>query len=126
MIVPSIVTLQRLRRYQIDSALSLCRQTGRREGIVSGEHVFDKYSIPAGGFVHQHMGHGSDDTAVLDDGAPAHALHDPAGDFQEAFIRDLDHHIAVSGISAPVDGADVDIEALDLCAAYIRQDFCRA
>ena len=38
------------------------------------------------------MGDGSNELAALDDGAAAHALYDAAGELQELFVHDADHH----------------------------------
>ena len=38
----------------------------------AGEHIFDKDAISTGGIVHQNVGYGATELAVLKDGASAH------------------------------------------------------
>jgi len=39
----------------------------------SVQHIFDENAISGGGIIHQHVGHSTDELAVLDDRAAAHA-----------------------------------------------------
>ena len=36
------------------------------------QHILDEDTITTGGVIHQHMGHGTHDFAVLNDGAAGH------------------------------------------------------
>ena len=38
----------------------------------SGEHIFDKDAVAAGGIAHENVGHRADELSVLDDGGAAH------------------------------------------------------
>lgn len=35
------------------------------------QHIFNEYAVPPSRIIHQHMGHCTNDFAVLDDGATA-------------------------------------------------------
>ena len=61
------------------------------------QHIFNKYSIPLPGILYQHMGHSADKLSVLDNGAAAHALHNPSCDCQQIRInhRKLDPAIYI-------------------------------
>ena len=37
------------------------------------QHIFDEYTISGGGVVDQHVGHGADEFAILNDRAAGHA-----------------------------------------------------
>ena len=44
----------------------------RHRDICCVQHVFDKYAIPSGGIIYEHVRHRADELAVLNDGRAAH------------------------------------------------------
>lgn len=44
------------------------------------QHILNKNPIPSAGILHQHVGDGTDQVMVLDDGSAAHTLDDAAGE----------------------------------------------
>ena len=92
----------------------------RLEAVVSGRlfdsakhHIFHKDPVPSGAVLDKHVGHGSDELSVLDDGAAAHALDDSAGEGQKFRVRDLDYQAFIL-----VGGGVVHFLYLDLIIFY--------
>ena len=54
------------------------------------QHIFDEDPVAFGGFVDKNVGDGADDLAVLQNGAAAHSLHDPARLGQQLGVGDGD------------------------------------
>lgn len=73
------------------------------------QHIFYKDSISFAGILYQHMGHGADQVAVLDDGGAAHALDDPAGQRQKLGIRHLQFNSPVYIVMIQVHPGDLHI-----------------
>ena len=73
---------------------------------------------------HTHMGHRAHQSAVLDDGAAAHACHDAAGGAQQLRVGDLQEQVAAVGARAAAE--DLDVEEADLVAPDIGEDLRRA
>ena len=61
------------------------------------EHILNKNSISTRGIVDQHVGDGSDELAVLDDGRARHALNDTARFIKESRVGDLDRKAFIRG-----------------------------
>ena len=55
------------------------------------EHPFDAHAVAPGRVVDKHMGHRAHQSAVLNDRAAAHALHDAPGACQQRRIGHVDH-----------------------------------
>ena len=53
------------------------------------EHLLDEDSIPSCGILHQHVSYRPHQLAVLNDGASAHPLNDPACQRQKLLVRNL-------------------------------------
>ena len=66
------------------------------------EHILRQNAVALGGIIYQNMGHCAHQLAVLQNGAAAHALDNPAGGFQQAGVGHLEHQVpgirAVGGI----------------------------
>ena len=64
------------------------------------QHILNKYPIPLSGVLHQHIGHGTDELSVLDNGAPLmmrlpkhHFYHFPrTWTVQDGFDKCADEH----------------------------------
>src|SRR5690606_22281175 len=56
------------------------------------QHPLDKCRIAGCRIVDKHMGHRTDQTAILNDGTATHSLHDPTGLLQQFWIRDPNDH----------------------------------
>ena len=57
-----------------EANLPLSFQSVEKSGLgCRFQHIFDEDSVAGGGVIDQHMGHGADELAVLDNGAARHA-----------------------------------------------------
>ena len=73
---------------------------------------------------HTHMGHGSHQSAVLDDGAARHSGHDAAGGVQQVRVGDLQDQVPSVGAGAAFE--DLHVEKFHSFAADIAEDPGRA
>lgn len=47
------------------------------------QHVFNEDSVSSGGVIHQHVGDGPNEAAILQNGRTGHSLNNAAGHFQQ-------------------------------------------
>ncbi len=57
------------------------------------KHIFNKNPITAGRVIHQHVGDGADEFAVLQNGAARHSLDNPVGFRQQFRVGDLNTQV---------------------------------
>ena len=73
------------------------------------QHLFNKDSIPLSRILYQNMGHRPYQSAILDDGAAAHPLHDPACNGEKIRVCYFKHNSPVDVIIFQVDIYDLNI-----------------